>query len=108
VEDFLNLFKSKAVGYAVLAFIIFTGMVDLKMANDPNARPDSNTGEQGRIRDAAILQLQYDIEILTAEVMEWQKTCEDRYDTVAVTLGKQEVRLQNNKDMISDCLRRTQ
>ena len=108
MEDFLNLFKNRTVGYAALAFIIFTGVVDLKMARDPEFRPDANTGEHGRARDKLLDQLQSDINDLTFDIMALQKNCEDRYDKVSVILENHKVNLKHNQDMIADCLRRTQ
>lgn len=108
MEDFLKLFKNRYVGLAILAFIGFTGLVDIKMAYDPNARPDANTGEDGRKRDAVILNLQHDIEILTAEVMEWREVCEGRYDDVAVILATNTANIRHHETTLRECVRRTQ
>ena len=107
MDAFLNLFKDRFVGYAVLAFVVLTGVVDIKMAGDPNARPDANTGEQGRARDKLISELQEDVIQLTAEIMEWETMRELRYDNINERLGRHDERLKNNKTMIADCLRRT-
>lgn len=107
MEAFLNLFKDRVVGYAVLAFVIFTGVVDIKMGVDPNSRPDANTGEQGRARDKLIEQLQYDVEELTANVMDWETVCENRYDDVTNQVGRHDERIRHNNDLIRDCMKRT-
>lgn len=108
MEDFLKLFKNRAVGYAALAFVVFTGLVDLKMARDPEFRPDANTGEQGRIRDGQIEGLRSDLDELIIDFMAFQKQCENRYDKAAVTLENHRVNLEHNRAMIADCLVRTQ
>ncbi len=108
MEDFLNLFKNKLIGYALLIFIVFTGMVDLKMADDPHARPDANTGEQGRARDKLIQQLQSDVTELSVEVMEWEAVCEGRYDAVAVSLATNTADIKHHEITLRECIRRTQ
>ena len=108
MEAFLNLFKDRVVGYAVLAFVIFTGVVDIKMGVDPTSRPDANTGEQGRARDKLIQELQIDVNELSIDVMEWETSCEQRYDIITEKLGRYDERMKHNQTMIADCLRRTQ
>lgn len=101
MEDFLNLFKNKAVGYAILGFVIFTGLVDLKVANDPNARPDSFTGKQGA-------ELSERIDEIEVELMEFKRFCEQRYDEVNNQIGRQDERLTSQQRQLSECIRRTQ
>ena len=109
MEAFVNLFKSKAVGFAVLfAFIIGTGLVDLKMALDPHSRPDANTGEDGRRRDSELLQLRADLDALTADVMAWEVQCNERYNKVNVILENHSVNIKHNKEELHECLKRIQ
>ena len=68
---------------------------------NPSVRADPFTGKQGEA-------LTERVDLLEIELMEFEKFCEDRYDKVSVVLENHTVNLRNNREMITDCLRRTQ
>lgn len=108
VQDKVYQISAKQVGFAIVVLVTVFGSGPVANYVSPDVRSKAFTSDDGERQQQQIDQLQHDVEVLTATVMDWQKVCEGRYDKVAVLLENHSVNIANHEVALRECIRRTQ
>lgn len=118
MDEFL---KNKFVAWIALAVVGYSGVANINLAIDPDARPDPYTGTRGDKHESRTKELEKWVELteLRLQAIESDgKGCRERVDNVKRKIDKHlevsdrkileyNVKLREHDIRINDCLRRT-